>query len=87
MLSKHCNELGGRNNDSDLPPERMQFKCVFEKDPFRKELDKSVTDSLGDNFTDCCCKQIHNLFPTLDNSDDQEFFWFQSMAQTHFLAE
>ena len=54
----------------------MQFKCIFEKDTFRKELDKSVIDSLDDNFqlvTDCSCKQMHNLFPTVDNSDGQEF--------------
>ena len=63
----------------------MQFKCIFEKDTFRKELDKSVIDSLDDNFqlvTDCSCKQMHNLFPTVDNSDDQEFVRFQSMARS-----
>ena len=35
-----------------------------------------VIDSLDTNFqlvTDCSCKQMHNLFPTVDNSDGQEF--------------
>ena len=44
-----------------------------------------VIDSLDDNFqlvTDCYCKQMHNLFPTVDNSDDQEFVRFQSMARS-----
>ena len=67
----------------------MQFKCVFETDAFRKELDKSVIDSLDDNFqlvTDCSCKQMHNLFPNVDSSDGQEFVSFQSMARSSSLC-
>ena len=32
-----------------------------------------VIDADFQLVTDCYCKQMHNLFPTVDNSDDQEF--------------
>ena len=43
-----------------------------------------VIDSLDDNFqlvTDCSCKQMHNLFPTIAKS-----LWFHSMARSSSLC-
>ena len=45
-----------------------------------------VIDADFQLVTDCYCKQMHNLFPTVDNSDGQEFVRFQSTARSSSLC-